>query len=65
MMKKTERFCPRCGKRFIEPPAISRVDNQKEICPECGLREALIAIGIKKADREAIVRAVQEQKNKL
>lgn len=33
--------CPKCGMEFTEYPALSRVDNETEICPECGVREAL------------------------
>lgn len=33
--------CPKCGKEFTEYPALSREDNATEICPECGVREAL------------------------
>lgn len=33
--------CPKCGKEFTEHPALSREDNQTEICPECGVREAI------------------------
>ena len=35
--------CPKCGKKFTEHPAISREDNETEICPECGIREAVQA----------------------
>lgn len=33
--------CPKCHKEFTEYPAISRSDNETEICPECGVREAV------------------------
>lgn len=33
--------CPKCGKEFTDYPAISREDNETEICPECGVAEAL------------------------
>ena len=33
--------CPKCGKEFTEYPALSREDNDTEICPECGVKEAL------------------------
>lgn len=33
--------CPKCHKEFTEYPAISREDNETEICPECGVREAM------------------------
>lgn len=36
--------CPKCGKKFTEHPAISREDNETEICPECGVREAVLAL---------------------
>lgn len=35
------RTCPICGKLYGEYPAISRQDNKTEICPDCGLDEAL------------------------
>lgn len=37
------RMCPLCGKTYEDYPAISRTDNKTEICPECGIREALEA----------------------
>ena len=39
-----KRICPRCEKEYIEVPAISRKDNKTEICPQCGLAEALLAM---------------------
>ena len=38
--------CPRCGKAYHEPPALSRLDNETLICPDCGTREALDSIGV-------------------
>ena len=35
------KVCPVCGKEYTEYPAISRKDNQTEICPDCGIMEAL------------------------
>ena len=35
--------CPKCKKEFTEYPALSREDNETEICPECGVREAVEA----------------------
>ena len=35
--------CPKCKKEFTEYPALSREDNETEICPECGIREAIEA----------------------
>ena len=35
--------CPKCKREFTEYPALSRVDNETEICPKCGIEEALLA----------------------
>lgn len=35
------RICPVCGDEYTEHPAISRKDNITEICPKCGMKEAL------------------------
>jgi len=40
-VKRKERVCPVCGKTYIDYPAISRKDNKTEICPQCGIAEAL------------------------
>lgn len=42
-MKAKIRTCPLCGRQYEDYPAISRTDNKTEICPECGMREALEA----------------------
>ena len=34
-------ICPRCGKAYHGPPALSREDNETLICPDCGTRQAL------------------------
>lgn len=36
-----KRVCPTCKRSYTDYPAISRKDNKTEICPECGLNEAL------------------------
>lgn len=36
-----KRICPICGREYTEYPALSRKDNKTEICPECGVNEAL------------------------
>lgn len=38
------RVCPQCGRRYTEPPALPRTDNATDICPACGLKEALAAM---------------------
>lgn len=47
-MKKKIQYlnvCPRCGKAYSDYPALSRVDNETEICPECGVAEAMFDYG--------------------
>jgi len=34
-------ICPKCGRLYNEHSAISRRDGKTNICPECGVREAL------------------------
>jgi predicted RNA-binding Zn-ribbon protein involved in translation (DUF1610 family) len=36
--------CPKCNKEFFERPALSREDNKTNICPQCGIKEALEAM---------------------
>ena len=52
------RICPKCGSRYHEPPALSRVDNQTLICPDCGTREALESIGVGAEEQEQILEAI-------
>ena len=33
--------CPKCGKYYIGYPALSRKDNKTNICPKCGVAEAI------------------------
>ena len=33
--------CPVCKRKFVGYPALSRRDNSTEICPDCGMKEAL------------------------
>lgn len=42
--------CPICGQEYTGAPALSRTDNQTLICPDCGTRQALAAIGVTDAD---------------
>lgn len=50
--------CPKCGKRYKAPSAISRVDNKTQICPTCGTREALKSIGIKDDEIDRIIETI-------
>ena len=34
--------CPKCGRLYDDRyPALSREDNKTEICPDCGIKEAI------------------------
>ena len=35
--------CPRCNESYDGYPAVSRTDNETEICSDCGLAEAIEA----------------------
>lgn len=57
-MKEKERIirvCPLCGKEYDGVPALSRVDNETLICPDCGTRQALESIGVSMEEREEIL----------
>ena len=54
------RKCPICGKEYQEPPAISRKDNQTEICPDCGTLEALEAVGATQETKDKVLRTIHE-----
>lgn len=54
------RICPICGKEYDEYPAISRKDNETEICPDCGVIEALEAAGIREEKQTEILNQIHE-----
>ncbi len=61
MKKETNqitRVCPLCGGSYKAVPAISRVDNQTLICPDCGTRQALESIGVDEKEQERILDAI-------
>lgn len=53
------RNCPLCGETYADHPALSRVDNETLICPDCGTRQALASIGISKEEQEKIVAIIR------
>lgn len=65
-MKETEaRTCPVCGRAYTEPPALSRRDNATDICPDCGMMEALAAMPRRReGPAERTRRAVQATGNR-
>ena len=60
MKQQTARKCPVCGRTYAGYPALSRRDNATEICPDCGVREALEDAGIRpRSQREIMIRMVK------
>ena len=59
------KICPRCGQAYHEPPALSRIDNQTPICPDCGTREALESIDIGQEEQEEILAIIHRQRRNL
>lgn len=56
--KRTPAVCPRCGATYRARPAISRLDNETLICPDCGTREALDSIGVGAEEQESILQVI-------
>lgn len=53
--EKMPRICPICGHKYTERPALSRADGKTLICPDCGTRQALEAIGVSVEEQEKIL----------
>ena len=47
-----KRKCPKCGRKYTEHPALSRIDNETEICPQCGGLEAMAAVMLNERKKE-------------
>lgn len=60
-----EAVCPKCGKAYRAPSALSRVDNCTPICPECGIREALDSIGVQPEEAEKIITTIREHTGRM
>jgi len=53
--------CPICGANYIKGKgSMSRVDNKTEICPDCGIRQALNGIGVDADEQEKIIGIVHD-----
>ena len=63
-MKEQPHICPLCGRAYNEPPALSRADNQTDICPRCGMMEALAAMPRRETPQERMRRAVYATGNR-
>ena len=61
MQNKEQRTCPICGKTYHDHPALSRTDCRTEICPDCGTRQALEAIGLSPEEQEKVLEIIHEK----
>ncbi len=57
-------ICPKCGRAYQGYPALSRVDNRTEICPDCGIIEALEDAGFATRTRRDIMIGVIKERYK-
>ena len=53
-----EGVCPICGKTYRGVPALSREDNQTPICGDCGIRQAMAAMGVSPEEADKIVETI-------
>lgn len=60
-LRQPIRTCPACGTEYRAVPAVSRKDNHTEICPDCGIREALEALGMSPTERETVLGYIKAQ----
>ena len=60
--ERTIRVCPLCGQSYIDPPALSRTDNETPICPDCGTRQALQSIGVSEEEQEKILSIIHQRR---
>ena len=38
-METRIKVCPRCSRPYFGPSALSRADNETQICPDCGTKD--------------------------
>ena len=55
------RTCPLCGAQYGGVPALSRKYPSKQICPDCGTREALESIGVSTDEQEKIISIIHNK----
>lgn len=56
--RRKSRVCPICGKTYSEPPAISRIDGESEICSDCGILQSLATLGIDQEEQNKILETI-------
>lgn len=54
------KICPICDKPYEGYPALSRKDNRTEICPICGVKEALIIANVNEDVQTSILTEVEQ-----
>lgn len=54
------KICPVCGGLLTAHPALSRRDNKTQVCPDCGIREALSDFGMDEAKQEEIIALINK-----
>lgn len=59
---RREGHCPRCGGFYRGVPALSRADFKTQICPDCGVREALTALGLDEKEQEEIIAIIHRSR---
>ena len=57
------RVCPLGQKIYYEPSALARTDNKTEICTDCSTRQALVTLGIKEEEQNAILEIIHRYRN--
>ena len=57
-VSKQKRLCPLCGNEYTNHPAISREDNNTLICPNCGIRQSLKALGVSEDEMEEFFKII-------
>lgn len=65
MQNNESRTCPICGKTYHEYPSLSRTDDKTEICPDCGTRQALEAVGISAEKQEEILENIHQKTGEI
>ena len=54
------KICSICNKPYEGYPALSRKDNRTEICPICGVKEALIIANVNEDVQTSILAEVKQ-----
>ena len=65
MQNNDSRTCRICGKTYHEYPSLSRTDDKTEICPDCGTRQALEAVGISAEKQENILEIIHQKTGEI